>query len=149
MRSVTGRSAITEHSSVTATLGKCKHLLSLVGASASLTRQAVLPAVPSRKEAFPTEKHENRRTGASPRLTAPKGLADFRFAVCRRRMTVTEHLTFLTVRGRTGAVPSFLVPKTAGRCSDTPEGIFPLVTDGRLCYHDMRQHHIHRPADGG
>ena len=97
MRSVTGRSAITEHSSVTATLGKCKHLLSLVGASASLTRQAVLPAVPSRKEAFPTEKHENRRTGASPRLTAPKGLADFRFAVCRRRMTVTEHLTFLTV----------------------------------------------------
>ena len=97
MRSVTGRSAITEHSSVTATLGKCKHLLSLVGASASLTRQAVLPAVPSRKEAFPTEKHENRRTGASPRLSAPKGLAGFRFAVCRRRMTVTEHLTFLTV----------------------------------------------------
>ena len=29
---------------------------------------AALPAVPSRKEAFPAEKHENRRAGASPRL---------------------------------------------------------------------------------
>ncbi|MBQ7139813.1 MAG: hypothetical protein IJO39_12560, partial [Clostridia bacterium] len=42
LHSRTGRSAITGASPALATLGKCKHLLSLVGASASLM-QAALP----------------------------------------------------------------------------------------------------------
>ena len=46
---------------------------------------------------FLTEKHENHRTGASPRLTASKRLAGFRFAVCRQRVTTTLCLSFITV----------------------------------------------------
>ena len=58
--------------------------LSLVGP------QAALPAVRSCKEAILQAKsRKNRRAGASPRLIAPKGLADFRFTVCRRRVTMT------------------------------------------------------------
>ena len=36
------------------------------------------------------------RRGIAP-FTAPMGLAEFRFFVCRRRMTVTGYLSFLTV----------------------------------------------------
>ena len=65
LHSLTGHSAITGTSPALAMLGKCKHLLSLVGASASLVqRQVVLPAVRSCKEAFPDGKARK-----SPRMS--------------------------------------------------------------------------------